>query len=114
MAFVKQVCPTAKAVIFLVAFNLQDHSDLHVRFDPARRDAHLSAFQRMSLQMPPLLDNKNPEAKSVFAPSALLREARRQKGLAPVNVPSVCVLDPDGDIVRYLKATGQAHRQKDW
>ena len=31
--------------------------------------------------MPPLLDNKNPAAKSVFAPSALLREARRQKGL---------------------------------
>jgi hypothetical protein len=64
--------------------------------------------------MPPLLDNKNPEAKSVFAPSALLREARRQKRLAAVNVPSVCVLDPDGDIVRHLKTTGQAHREKDW
>ena len=49
-------------------------------------------------QMPPLLDNKNPAAKSVFAPSALLREARRQKGLATVSVPSICVLDPDGDI----------------
>ena len=58
--------------------------------------------------MPPLFDNKNPLAKSVFEPSALLREARRQKGLATVSVPSVCVLDPDGDIVRRLKATGQA------
>jgi uridine phosphorylase len=64
--------------------------------------------------VPPLLDNKDPTAKSVFEPSALLREARRQKGLATVNVPSVCVLDPDGDIVRHLKATGQAHLAKDW
>jgi uridine phosphorylase len=64
--------------------------------------------------MPPLLDNKNPGAKSVFVPSALLREARRQKGLATVNVPSVCVLDPDGDIVRWLKSTGQAHIANDW
>src|SRR6476660_3642694 len=58
--------------------------------------------------MPPLLDNKNPAAKSVFAPAALLREARRQKGLAATNVPSICVLDPDGDIVRRLKANGDA------
>ena len=64
--------------------------------------------------MPPLLDKKDPTAKSVFEPSALLREARRQKGLATLNVPSVCVLDPDGDIVRHLKATGQAHLAKDW
>jgi len=64
--------------------------------------------------MPPLLKNKNPAAKSVFAPSALLREARRQKGLGATNVPPVCVLDPDGDIVRRLKATGQAHPADDW
>jgi len=64
--------------------------------------------------LPPLLDNKNPTAKSVFEPSALLREARRQKGLATVNVPSVCVLDPDGDIVRRLKPNGRALLAKDW
>lgn len=64
--------------------------------------------------MTPLLDNKNPAAASVFEPSALLREARRQKGLANVSVPPVCVLDPDGDIVRRLKATGQAMPAKDW
>lgn len=64
--------------------------------------------------MPPLLDNKNPAAKSVFAPSALLREARRQKGLATVNVPSICILDPDGDIVRRLKENGQARSANDW
>jgi uridine phosphorylase len=64
--------------------------------------------------MLPLLDNKNPTAKSVFAPAALLREARRQKGLAAINVPSVCILDPDGDIVRRLKTTGQAHLSNEW
>jgi uridine phosphorylase len=64
--------------------------------------------------MPPLLDNKNPVAASVFEPSGLLREARRQKGLANVDVPPVCVLDPDGDIVRRLKAMGQATLAKDW
>jgi uridine phosphorylase len=64
--------------------------------------------------MPPLLDNKNPAAASVFMASALLREARRQKGITAVNVPTTCVLDPDGDIVRRLKATGQAHLATEW
>ena len=53
--------------------------------------------------MPPLLDNKNPSAPSVFRPAALLREARRQKGLTNVDVPAVCILDPDGDMVRRLR-----------
>lgn len=64
--------------------------------------------------MPPLLDNKNPAAASVFAPSALLREARRQKGIATGNVRGVCILDPDGDIVRRLKATGAAQLANEW
>jgi uridine phosphorylase len=58
--------------------------------------------------MPPILDNKNPSSPSIFAPAALLREARRQKQLAAVEVPHVCILDPDGDIVRRLRQTGQA------
>ena len=64
--------------------------------------------------MPPLLDNKNPSAKSVFAPAALLREARRQKGLTSASIPSICVLDPDGDIVRRLKADGDARIANEW
>jgi hypothetical protein len=36
---------------------------------------------------PPILDNKQPDTASVFEPIALLREARRQKGLAAVDVP---------------------------
>jgi uridine phosphorylase len=66
------------------------------------------------LAVPPLLDNKDPAARSVFDPAALLREARRQKSLATVNVPPVCVLDPDGDIVRHLKATGRASVDRNW
>jgi len=64
--------------------------------------------------MPPLLDNKDPSAASVFVASALLREARRQKGIAAVDVPPVCVLDPDGDIVRRLVATGRAQAAPEW
>jgi len=64
--------------------------------------------------VPPLLDNKNPSAKSVFAPAALLREARRQKGLTSASIPSICVLDPDGDIVRRLKADGDARIANEW
>ena len=64
--------------------------------------------------MPPILDNKRTAAPSVFRPSALLREARRQKGLPDAAGPSICVLDPDGDIVRHLRSTGQASRCETW
>jgi uridine phosphorylase len=64
--------------------------------------------------MPPLLENKDPSAPSVFRPAALLREARRQKGLAAVDVPSTCILDPDGDIVRRLRHTGQSQQFDGW
>lgn len=64
--------------------------------------------------MPPILNNKNPSSPSVFAPGALLREARRQKGLPVADVPPVCVLDPDGDIVRGLRRSGDARRFEPW
>ncbi len=64
--------------------------------------------------MPPILDNKNPSSPSVFAPSVLLREARRQKGLPVVDVPPLCILDPDGDIVRSLRGNGNAKPLEGW
>jgi uridine phosphorylase len=64
--------------------------------------------------MPSILDRKNTLAPSVFQPAALLREARRQKGLAAVDVPSVCILDPDGDLVRRLTQTGEAQPFEFW
>ena len=64
--------------------------------------------------MPPLLENKNPSAPSIFQPSALLREARRQKGLPIIDVPSICILDPDGDIVRRLRTEGRSKPFEGW
>ncbi len=63
---------------------------------------------------PPILSHKRYEASSVFTPESLLREARRQKGLAAANVPPVCILDPDGDIVRRLKNSEQTRRFDAW
>lgn len=51
---------------------------------------------------------------SVFQPQNLLREARRQKHLPDLPVPKVCLLDPDGDIVRHLAATGTGRRHPGW
>ncbi len=62
----------------------------------------------------PILHAKDYAAQSVFAPEALLREARRQKGLALLPVPDICVLDPDGDIVRHLKRTGAGRLHEGW
>lgn len=44
----------------------------------------------------------------------MLREARRQKGIDAGTVPEICLLDPDGDIVRHLVATDHAHRVTSW
>ena len=56
----------------------------------------------MGNKSPPILAGKEYAAASVFEPANLLREARRQKGLAPAAIPEICLLDPDGDIVRWL------------
>lgn len=62
----------------------------------------------------PLAEAKRYDEPSVFTPDSLLREARRQKGLPERSVPDVCVLDPDGDIVRHLKSTGRAEKDGTW
>ncbi len=62
----------------------------------------------------PILDNKSTSKPSVFAPAALLREARRQKGLLNTEVPPVCILDPDGDLARRLRESGAATPFADW
>lgn len=64
--------------------------------------------------MPSILENKNTAAPSVFLPAALLREARRQKGLPATAVPAVCILDPDGDMVRRLRESGEAQPFNAW
>jgi uridine phosphorylase len=63
---------------------------------------------------PSILAPKPHDAPSVFRPENLLREARRQRGLADAAVPAVCVLDPDGDIVRSLRNDGRSRRSEGW
>jgi uridine phosphorylase len=65
-------------------------------------------------KMPPILSHKHYDAASAFTPESLLREARRQKNLTTASVPDICVLDPDGDIVRHLRAAGRAERHPSW
>lgn len=61
-----------------------------------------------------LIPPKNHSEPSVFTPENLLREARRQKSLLHKSVPEICLLDPDGDIVRFLVSTNQATKDPSW
>lgn len=61
----------------------------------------------------PILSHKHYTCPTLFEPSALIREARRQKSLIPREVPAICVLDPDGDLSRHLQISG-ANRHPGW
>lgn len=61
-----------------------------------------------------ILLNKYYDEQSVFLPENLLREARRQKKLKECNVPPVCLLDPDGDLVAYLLKSDKASKNECW
>src|ERR1700722_11838157 len=63
---------------------------------------------------PPILAGKDYAAASVFEPANLLREARRQKSIPDAAVPEICVLDPDGDILRVLRRNGRASPSAGW
>jgi uridine phosphorylase len=63
---------------------------------------------------PPILRSKHYGSASMFTPENLLREARRQKSLPDSAIPEICILDPDGDIVRHLRAAELAQRVQGW
>jgi uridine phosphorylase len=63
---------------------------------------------------PPILRHKHYDAPSVFTPASLLREARRQKGIALGSVPPICILDPDGDLLDHLWSNGRAQQHPAW
>jgi uridine phosphorylase len=63
---------------------------------------------------PPILTEKYFAAPSVFEPENLLREARRQKNLPSTEVPEICILDPDGDIVRTLHRARRTRLSQGW
>lgn len=62
----------------------------------------------------PLTLEKDFGAEPVFTPENLLREARRQKRVPEGRIPPVCLLDPDGDVVRYLCGHGLATTSPAW
>ena len=64
--------------------------------------------------VPPILAGKDFAAASVFEPANLLREARRQRALPSTAIPEICILDPDGDIVRALRQARATHRSPGW
>lgn len=63
---------------------------------------------------PAVLSNKYFKESSVFRPENLLREARRQKQMQDCSVPEICILDPDGDLVRYFTKIGKAEKNRCW
>jgi uridine phosphorylase len=67
-----------------------------------------------AITIPSLLARADTEEPSIFRPEAMLRETRRQRHLPPGSVPAVCVLDPDGDIVRQLQRAGRAQPSASW
>jgi uridine phosphorylase len=62
----------------------------------------------------PLLRAKVYNEPSLFTAENLLREGRRQRSLPAIDVPQVCLLDPDGDVVRHLRARDLAMRHEGW
>lgn len=62
----------------------------------------------------PILSHRYFDQPSVFTPENLLREARRQKKLTRQNVPKICILDPDGDIVDSLITSEKADLNPYW
>jgi uridine phosphorylase len=65
-------------------------------------------------EIPLMLERKAHGEPSVFTAANLLREARRQRQLPESVVPAVCILDPDGDLARYVQGNGDASRDPAW
>lgn len=61
-----------------------------------------------------ILENKYYGEESVFKPENLLREAKRQKAKEDCNIPSICLLDPDGDLLDYLIRNNKASKNECW
>lgn len=76
--------------------------------------SHNAKEQQDMFEQAPLFEHKYYDAPSLFTPENLLRDARRQKGLAVKPVPAICVLDPDGDLVDRLATTDRLHRHPTW
>jgi uridine phosphorylase len=83
-------------------------SSIRMSFRPPQRQAEPLA------PVIPLLSRTDHAEPSVFRPDAMLRQARKQKDLFEGIVPEVCILDPDGDLVDYVRAVHSARRCRSW
>lgn len=72
-----------------------------------------SVIEQMQSRVP-ILDLKSHSAPSIFLPGNMLREARRQKNLSEMPVPQVCILDPDGDLLRQLQRANSTTSCSAW
>ncbi len=87
------------------------HADPRTRaLDPAGRRGWAPEASRVV----PILEHDDPDAPSMFTAGAMLGLARERKGLASCGAPQVCVLDPDGDLERYLEARGELREEANW
>jgi purine-nucleoside phosphorylase len=68
----------------------------------------------MDTPPPPILRRKKYDHASLFKPENMLREARRQKNIPEGQLPAICILDPDGDILSNLLATNRATINPYW
>ncbi len=71
-------------------------------------------MEKMNTSQPPIMRGKRYDHASLFAPENLLREARRQKNIPEGQIPPICILDPDGDIVNNLVAAQRAKVNPYW
>jgi|TARA_B110000495_G_C22912090_1_gene532639 uridine phosphorylase len=71
-------------------------------------------LKKIDTSIPPILRSKKYDDASLFVPENLLREARRQKNISECQVPSICILDPDGDILDNLLSTHRAKINPYW
>ena len=53
-------------------------------------------------------------ASTAFSPESVVNAVRTGKHLEPEPVPSVCVLEFDGDLTDWLVSTGKAKPWKSW
>jgi uridine phosphorylase len=79
----------------------------------AKFDEVFSVIEQMHTS-PPILELKNHAAPSVFLAENMLREAQRQKNLTELFVPEICILDPDGDLLRQLQEAGRTTLCQGW
>ncbi|MCF6309402.1 MAG: nucleoside phosphorylase [Sulfurimonas sp.] len=67
-----------------------------------------------NMPMSPIWRAKRYDHESLFVPENMMREARRQKNIQDGQIPSICILDPDGDIVQNLVANNIAKINPYW